>query len=266
VKPGEIREHLDLAASLAEEAGKLALRWFRRPHEMANKAAGAAAFDPVTEADREVETFLRGELSRRFPDHRIVGEEAGESGGPGPLRWLIDPIDGTRAFISGVPLWGTLVGLDDGERCLAGVACMPYLRETFLGDGRAAWMRREGTEVPLKTRSTETLAEAILYCTHPDTLQNERDRGAFGHLARACRMLRYGGDCYSYCLLALGLIDLVVEGSLKPYDVIPLVPIVEGAGGVMSDSRGESAVHGGMVVAAASRRLHEQALAILKEG
>ena len=260
----DVRESLRIATGLAEEAGRLALRWFRRPIAIDNKAGGGA-FDPVTEADRAVESFLRAELSRRFPDDRIVGEEAGESGGPGPRRWVLDPIDGTRAFVSGSPLWGTMVGLDDGERAIGGIVCAPALGETYLGDRRHAWLRRHGQEAAIRARPRAALGESILYCTHPDTLGNAGARDAFGRLAARCRMHRYGGDCYSYCLLASGHVDLVVEGSLQPYDVVALVPIVEGAGGVITNWEGESPERGGLVVAAASRELHAAALAVLRE-
>jgi myo-inositol-1(or 4)-monophosphatase len=260
----EIRRELRAVADLAEEAGRLSLQWFRTPLAVANKAGGGR-FDPVTAADHAVEEFLRGELSRRFPDHRIVGEEAGESGGAGPWRWIIDPIDGTRAFVSGNPLWGMLVGLDDGERAVGGVVHVPYLRETFIGDGTEAWLRRDGREISIRSRAG-TLDEAILYCTHPESLTAPEDKAAFRRLAERCRMVRYGGDCYSYCLLAMGHVDLVAEGSLQPYDVVALVPIVSGAGGVMTGARGGRAEEGGFILAAANPALHAQAFAVLNDG
>ena len=263
MSPSEIHSQIAIVANLMPVAGEIALRWFRTPLDVANKGEGAGFFDPVTRADHEVETFLCAELERRFPEHRILGEETGEGGGRGPLRWVIDPIDGTRAFVSGSPLWGVMVGLDDGERALGGVVHVPYLRETFVGTGTSAWLQREGKEHPARARSTASLAEAVVYCTHPDTVGEGRSAEAFADLASRCRMVRYGGDCYSYCLLALGQVDLVVEGSLQPYDVIPVVPIVEGAGGVMTDWRGDSPVRGGFVVAAANQQLHAQALEIL---
>lgn len=258
----EIRVQIDAVADLMPAAGALALRWFRTPLDVINKAGGAH-FDPVTRADREVEAFLLEELAQRFPEHRVFGEETGHGGGNGPLRWVIDPIDGTRAFVSGSPLWGIMVGLDDGERALGGVVHVPYLGETFAGDRSAAWLRRDGQDLTLRARSTTQLEEAILYCTHPDTLAPGSEREAFLAVAGASRMLRYGGDCYSYCLLAMGQVDLVVEGCLQPYDVVPVIPIVEGAGGVMTDWRGGPAEPGGKVIAAATPELHAQALRLL---
>lgn len=260
--PAEVKSQIAVVADLMAPAAEIALRWFRTPLDVANKA-GEGWFDPVTRADHEVEAFLRSELERRFPEHRILGEESGEGGGGGPLRWVIDPIDGTRAFVSGNPLWGIMVGLDDGARALGGVVHIPYLGETFAGTGTAAWMRCGAEDTVARSRRTTALADAILYCTHPDTVGGGRNGDAFAELAGRTRMVRYGGDCYSYCLLALGQVDLVVEGCLQPYDVVPVIPIVQGAGGVMTDWQGNPAEGGGFVVAAANPELHAHAVEIL---
>ncbi|MBW2395830.1 MAG: histidinol-phosphatase [Deltaproteobacteria bacterium] len=257
--PGEIRAHLEAAAAAAEAAGPIALRYFRTGVEVANKAGGAS-FDPVTCADKEVEASIRSDLARQFPDYGVLGEEAGVIESDSPLRWVIDPIDGTRAFISGVPAWGILLGLTSAQECLAGVMHQPYLQETFLGTRDGAWLRRAGKEHALRTRSTTELSEAILYCTHPSMFGTDRDRLGFERVAAASQMMRYGGDCYSYALLAMGQIDLVIEGSLEPYDIIPLIPIVEGAGGIVTDGQGGSAFEGGLIVAAANPELHARAL------
>lgn len=259
LSPREIREHVEAAASIAEAAGPIALRYFRAELEVADKSDGTA-FDPVTRADREVEASIRSELARLFPDYGVLGEEEGVLESDSPLRWVIDPIDGTRAFISGVPAWGILLGLTCVRECLAGVMHQPYLQETFLGTREGAWLRRAGKEQALRTRSTRELSSAILYCTHPSMFGSDRDRLGFERVAAASRMMRYGGDCYSYVLLAMGQIDLVIEGGLQPYDIIPLIPIVEGAGGVVTDDRGGPAFEGGIVVAAANRELHARAL------
>src|SRR5262249_24171700 len=159
-------------------------------------------------------------------------------------EWVIDPIDGTRAFISGSTAWGTLIGLLHDQRPVAGVVHVPYLRESFFGSPAGAWMQRDGERVPLRVRPTATLADAILYCTHPASITGEPSRAGFARVAEYCRMLRYGGDCYSYCMLALGQVDLIVEGSLQPYDVIPIIPIVTAAGAVITDASGATAQHG----------------------
>jgi myo-inositol-1(or 4)-monophosphatase len=222
-------------------------------------------FDPVTRADREVETFLRDAIAQRFPAHGIFGEEHGRSAGVDAWEWIIDPIDGTRSFISGSPAWGTLIGLRYEERPLAGVVHVPYLRETYAGSAAGAWMQRDGAREGLRTRASTRLADAIIYCTHPVTFTEDRDRHAFHRVADRCRMLRYGGDCYSYCLLALGQVDLIIEGSMQPYDIVPIMPIVAAAGGVVSNARGQTAQHGGVIVAAANAALHAEALALMQK-
>lgn len=257
-----LREHLEAAAEVVEAAGPLALRHFRSAVAVDDKSGGGR-FDPVTRADREVEAFVRAELERRFPGYGILGEEQGLAPGTSPLRWVLDPIDGTRAFISGMPAWGILLGLSDDSGPLVGVMHQPFLGETFLGDGRGAFLRAGGVETPLACRGTTALAEAVLYCTHPDVFSPE-ELVAFERAAGACRMARYGGDCYAYCLVALGQVDLVIEASLQPYDIAPLVPILEAAGAVVTDWRGAPAHEGGRVLVAATPALHEAALARLR--
>jgi len=259
-----VAQYLESAASIAESAGPIALQYFRNPLDIENKIEGAG-FDPVTRADREVEAFIRAELGRLYPEHGIRGEEEEAFETDSAYCWIIDPIDGTRAFISGVPAWGILLGLTLDETCVAGVMHQPYLGETFLGAAGRASMRRAGKEIELHTSKTSELSSAITYCTHPSMFKVKSDREAFKRVSGASRMLRYGGDCYSYCLLAHGLIDLIIEGQLQPYDIIPLIPIVEGAGGVVTNWQGESAMAGGLVVAAANPELHQQALDLLND-
>jgi histidinol phosphatase-like enzyme (inositol monophosphatase family) len=260
----ELRELLAFAVDIAEAAGPIALRYFRTPLDVHDKGAGAG-FDPVTRADHEIETFVRAEITARFPEHGVIGEEQGQTHGAGALCWIIDPIDGTRSFISGSPAWGTLLGLLDGDTPIVGVAHIPYLHETFFGAGDGAWLKHDGALRRIHTRDTARVADAILYCTHPAFIIDASARAGFERVAAATRMLRYGGDCYSFCLLALGQVDLVIDGSLQPYDIIPLMPIIEAAGGVVTDAGGGSARVGGVIVAAANAALHAQALALMKQ-
>jgi myo-inositol-1(or 4)-monophosphatase len=257
-----IRSYLDTAVSIAEAAGPIALRYFRNLVDVEDKSGGHA-FDPVTRADKEVESDIRAALDRRYPDHGILGEEEAELESDSAYRWIIDPIDGTRAFISGVPAWGILLGLTFDQTCLVGVMHQPYLGETFAGSANGAWLRKAGREQSIHTRRTKELTSAIVYCTHPSMFENVEDRKKFEQIADKSRMMRFGGDCYSYCLLAHGLIDLVIEGSLQPYDIIPLIPIIEGAGGIVTDWQGGNAHDGGLIVAAANAELHAQALETL---
>jgi len=269
----EVKEHLLHATQVVAQAGEIALRYFRRPILVENKQAGAD-FDPVTLADREVEAFIRQQLARAYPDYGISGEEGGETppkkderigAGAGGRRWVIDPIDGTRAFISGVPTWGILLGLVDNDRAVGGIMHQPYLGESFFGTGQEAWMTHRGDHVPLRSHQNATLDQARLYCTHPDMFSRNEDLDAFRRVADAVRLMRYGGDCYSYCLLAMGHIDLVIEGSLQPYDILPLIPIIEGSGGVVTDIEGNCPMEGGLVIAAANKSLHQQAIDLMRQ-
>jgi histidinol phosphatase-like enzyme (inositol monophosphatase family) len=258
-----IRSHLEEAAGLVEEAGRIAARHFRRPLDVENKA-GDVYFDPVTVADREVERFLRTELAARFGGYGIVGEEEANTDADAERCWVLDPIDGTRAFISGMPAWGILLGLTVAGVPLLGVMHQPYIGETFRGGrGVGAQLQRGDDVRAMRTRQDARLADAVLYSTHPDLFVDADERAAFRRVARACRMTRYGGDCYSYCLLAAGYVDLVVETMLAPYDIVPLIPIIEAAGGIVTGRDGGPATAGGFVVAAANPQLHAQTLAAL---
>jgi len=266
VDEADLREHLDAAVGLVGRAGPLALRYFRKALDVENKG-GNAYYDPVTRADKEVEDFLRAELGRRFPGYGILGEERGRGGGSAsPLRWVIDPIDGTRAFISGMPAWGILLGLQENGDCLVGVMHQPFTRETFFAArGQGAALRRDSGTVAIETRAVARLSDAVLYSTHPEMFAEEYAAAAYRRVASAVRLTRFGGDCYSYCLLAMGQIDLVIENGLQPYDIVPLIPIIEEAGGKVSNEQGETACEGGFVIAAASEQLHAQALELVAQ-
>jgi len=258
----------DLSATLAFaeqailQAGEIALRYFRRPLQVDNKLA-AGAFDPVTRADREVEACLRASLRERFPSDSVLGEEAGRHDGESQRTWVIDPIDGTKAFISGFPTWGVLLGLVEGDRVLAGLMHQPFTGELFSGSANGSTLLRQGQRSRLQTNPAVELPEAILYCTHESMFAGQDHLDAFRRVAAKVRLQRFGGDCYAYCMLAQGLIDLVIEDTLQPYDIIPLIPIIEGAGGVVTSVTGGPAVAGGFVVAAANARLHRQAMDLL---
>lgn len=257
----ELSTHMATARRLAEEAGQLSLEYFRRPIAVEDKKMPNDVFDPVTEADTRVEQQLREGLNEHFPGYAIMGEEFG-SEGDNDLRWVIDPIDGTRAFISGVPAWGVLLGLTDGDQCLGGLMHQPYIGETFVGFGEEAVMYHGDQRRVMHARNDATLDDAILYSTHPFMLTGT-ERDGFEAITQRCRLQRFGGDCYSYALLALGCVDLVIEGLLKPYDIIPMIPIIQAAGGVITNLKGEVPVQGGTVVAAANAQLHAQAMELM---
>jgi len=257
-----IPELEDFALELARTAGGIAAAHFRRAITIENK--GQSAFDPVTSADRAIERVLRAAIVEHYPDHGIVAEEEGERIGRGEYTWFIDPIDGTRAFMMGSPLWGTLIGVARGGRPLFGLLAQPVLEEVFFGGPSGSWLIKAERRDRLRSRACTTLASAALVCTHPDMFSGRRSV-AFQSLASRCLLHRFGGDCYNYAMLAAGFIDLVVEGQLKPYDIVPLIPILEGAGCVVTDWEGRQPLAGGYVVAAATPELHAAALAALRD-
>jgi myo-inositol-1(or 4)-monophosphatase len=248
---------------LATVSGEAILPFFRTSLGIENKGA-PDAFDPVTAADRAAETAMRTLIRENFPDHGIIGEEFGSERTDAEYVWVIDPIDGTKSFICGLPAWGTLIALmRDGEP-VYGMMHQPFTRERFTGDSRVARYRSASGERTLRVRRCAALGEAILTTTSP-LLMKEPDRRSFAKVEASVRLSRYGGDCYGYCMLAAGHIDLVIETELKPYDILPLIPIIAGAGGIVTAWDGGSPKAGGRVVAAGDRRTHEAALKLLGE-
>ncbi|MEP2827892.1 histidinol-phosphatase [Parvibaculum sp.] len=261
--PQEIDELASFALDLADAAAAVTLPHFRSGLAVDNKR-GNFAFDPVTAADRDGEAAIRKLIGERYPDHGIFGEEHGKETGTSPLTWVLDPIDGTRSFISGVPLWGTLIALNDGERPVIGLMDQPYIGERFVGrPGGSELICPMGTK-PLKTSACTKLEEALLGNTDPAMFDVEDEKAAFREISSRVRLRRFGGDCYFYCLLAAGTLDLVIESGLQPYDIQALIPVIENAGGVVTNWAGGDAQNGGQVVAAANGELHEQALKILE--
>jgi myo-inositol-1(or 4)-monophosphatase len=245
---------------LAAAAGETVLPFFRTALSVTDKGVGT--FDPVTAADHAAETAMRSLIHRTFPEHGIIGEEFGEERADAEYVWVLDPIDGTKSFISGMPAWGTLIALTRFGEPVFGMMSQPFIGERFSGDGGAARYHGPAGPRDLRVRPCATLSEAVLFTTSP-LLMNDADRAAFGKVEAQVRLSRYGGDCYAYCMLAAGHVDLVIETGLKPYDVTPLVPIIAGAGGVITTWENGPAYAGGRIVAAGDRRVHEAALKIL---
>jgi myo-inositol-1(or 4)-monophosphatase len=251
----------DFAIELGRTAGGIARAYFRKAYDVENK--GRDGFDPVTSADRAIERALRATILERYPDHGIIGEEQGDTHSTSRFRWYVDPIDGTRSFMMGSPLWGTLVGLTRDDVPHFGLLCQPVLDEVFMGSPAGAWLIGSESRRRLQTRRCVRLEDATLASTHPSMFKGAHGE-AFAALREACLLDRYGGDCYNYAMLAAGFVDLVVEAGLKSYDIVPLVPIIENAGGVVTDWQGRPPLEGGAVVAAATRELHGAALALLQ--
>ena len=255
-------DFLQVGLDAVLDAGPIALEYFRWPVDVTDKRLGGC-YDPVTEADRRIEAVIRDRLRRAFPAHRIVGEEHGTEG-EGAACWYIDPIDGTRAFISGMPTWGILLGLVVNDRPQVGIMHQPFTGETwFAAPGTGARLRTGERESELRTRADASLGDAVLYSTHPSMFRDPGLLERYDRLAGRCRLQRWGGDCYALALVAQGGIDVMVEASLAPYDILPLVPIIEGAGGIVTDLGGRTPLAGGTVVAAANRSLHAAALDIM---
>lgn len=256
--PQEIRDYRLFAERLAEAAAEAIAPYFRAPLAVEDK--GGARYDPVTVADREAERVMRELIRRHHPGHGILGEEHGSQAGESGLTWVLDPIDGTRAFITGLPLWGTLIALNDGERPVVGVMNQPFTQERYVGTPEGAWRNGER----LGTRACPDLKQARIMCTSPELFDTAARRGAFDSVAREAQLVRYGGDCYAYCMVASGFVDAVIESGLKPYDVQALMPILAGAGGVVTTWDGSDPQHGGTVVASGDARLHAQLVARLR--
>ena len=255
---------VEFATNIARESGEIAMKYFRSDLEVSDKG-DKTKFDPLTRADTEIEAFLREKIQEAYPDHGIIGEEAGVSEGRGQFKWLIDPIDGTRGFVAGSPMWGTLLGCMEGEECIAGVMNQPFVGETFVGGADGAFLVSGKEKKQIHTSEKQELSDAILCCTHLSMFHTGKALDRFVHIAETCRFSRFGTDCYGYALLAYGSIDLVVEGALKSYDIMPLIPVVEAAGGIVTNWEGGPVADGGDVVAAANPVLHAQALKLLSE-
>ena len=246
---------------LAAASSETILPFFRTALAIDNKKA--SGFDPVTAADRAAEQAMRALIRQNFPGHGVIGEEYGAARTDAEYVWVLDPIDGTKSFITGMVAWGTLIGLMRFGEPVFGMMNQPFTREKFSGDGGAARYRGPAGERALHVRGCASLDEAILSSTSP-RLMNQADRAAFGRLEDGVKLSRYGGDCYGYCMLAAGLIDLVVETEIKPHDIVALIPVVTGAGGVITTWEGGPAQAGGRIVAAGDARVHEAALTMLR--
>jgi histidinol phosphatase-like enzyme (inositol monophosphatase family) len=254
---------LSLMAELADAAGAAILPHFRSTMTIDNKRADGA-FDPVTIADRAAEQAMRALIAKRCPGDAILGEEYGQTAGAlgSQRQWILDPIDGTRGFICGLPTWGVLAGLMQGGKPQLGMMHQPYVGESFVGDCKTSLHLRGDRSHPLRTSGCTLLSEARLATTSPSMFKGDQ-LSRFQAVEAKCRMARYGTDCYAYALLAAGSIDLVIESGLKSYDIMPLIPIIEGAGGIVTTWTGASAAEGGAIIAAATSELHKAALVVL---
>ena len=254
----EIHRILQLAG---QEAQKITLKYFRKNMNIDNKLQ--KGFDPVTAADREAELAIRAVIARYFPDHSICGEEWENKETDSPYQWVIDPIDGTRAFISGLPVWGTLIALTFEGKAVAGLMSQPHIGEDFIGVPGKAIMIHDNTQTELSTSKFDQLEQATMFTTSPRIFLNANSLEAYDKLEASVKLARYGLDCYAYAMLAAGHGELVVEEGLKNVDIAAMIPIIEQAGGIVTTWSGKNAANGGQVIAAANKSIHTAALEFL---
>ena len=259
-------EYLKFAHELADVSGKLIQKYFRSKMTVEDKADDS----PVTVADRLAETVIRDMISKKFPDHDVIGEELEYQPRGSRWKWVLDPIDGTRSFISGMPIFGTLISLLENDVPQLGIIDIPILSERWVGqkENKCLYYSSQADKNPVSctVSNQQKIEKTILYSGSPDMF-NSSQKLYFDQIAAQAKLVQFGGDCYSYGLLASGYIDLVVEADLKIYDVMALIPVVEAAGGTITDWQGGNSFGtdwDGCLVAASSRELHLQAMNLLQ--
>lgn len=248
---------IDTALEITAAASEIPRRYFRSGFQVDHKQDES----PVTIADRETEQFIRNALQKQFPDHAIFGEEFGRDNVDSEYEWIIDPIDGTRSFVSGMPLYGMLLSLLKRHQPQFGIIRMPELDEVYVGDGQTSTLNQSQ---PLHCSKVTRLADSIIYINEGEKI-NHQYPALFKQLCSSARVMRLGYDCYPHALLTAGHVDLVIDFDLKPYDYFSLIPVIEGAGGIVTDWQGRSLMmeSRGDVISAATPELHQQAMALI---
>lgn len=254
---------LRVANLLADTARPETLKFFRQG-DLSTENKEIDGYDPVTVADKAAEQAMRAVLAQERPDDGIIGEEFGVKSGTSGLTWVLDPIDGTRGYVSGTPTWGVLVSVADESGPLMGLIDQPYINERFVGGFGRSFMTGPLGEKPLGCRKSRPLDQARMLTTFPEVGTPEEGK-AFHKVAEQVQLTRYGMDCYGYALLAAGQVDLVIEAGLQPYDIHAPIAVITAAGGIVSNWQGGAAHHGGRVIAAANKEIHALALSILQD-
>ena len=248
---------------LNRASGEVILPLFRAEHGMVDK--GTRGFDPVTEADKGAERAIRALIAERYPDHGVIGEEYGEDRPDAEFVWVLDPVDGTRAFIAGLPLWTTLIGLPWKRRPVLGSIGQPFLGEVFIGHAGGSRLVGACAETPLKVRACPDIRQALIATTDPEGCFDGAELGAWTQVRAAARLARLGCDAYAYAMVAQGTMDLVVEAGLKPWDIEAAIPLIEGAGGLVTNWRGQPVgANGGQIAIAGDRAVLDEALVALR--
>jgi histidinol phosphatase-like enzyme (inositol monophosphatase family) len=249
---------------LNRASGAVILPLFRADHGLENKAA-QGAYDPVTQADKGAEAEIRRLIGQHFPEHGVIGEEYGEDRPDAEFVWVLDPVDGTRAFVAGLPVWTTLIALRFKGRPVLGSIGQPYLGEVFIGQAAGSRLLTPAGARTLAVRKGLPLTDAVIATTDPEACFNGAELGAWRQVRAASRLARTGCDAYAYAMVAAGTVDLVVEAGLKCWDVEAAVPVIEGAGGLVTDWRGAPiGRHGGQMAIAGDRALLDEALVALR--
>lgn len=256
------QELTHFAKALADSAARAILPYFRQNTRIDVK--DGPVWDPVTEGDRAGERAIRRMIEERFPDHGIHGEEYGMKAGSSPFTWVLDPVDGTRSFVFGMPTWATLIGLTYEGRPMLGVMSQPFVGEMFYGNPDGAWHDQRGTVTPIRTRQGVPLSRAAIGTTAPELYRSAADAAALNRLRKASQVMRYGGDAYFFALLAAGHIDIAMDAGLQAYDIAALLPIITGAGGAYTEWTGGNPVEGGNILSAGSQALLDEALAVMR--
>lgn len=267
LSPDRLTALEDVILEFNHAAAEVALPLFRADHGLENKggAPGLNAYDPVTAADRGAEAAIRRLISQKFPDHGVIGEEYGEDRPEAEFVWVLDPIDGTRSFISGLPLWCVLIALRHRGRPVLGSIGQPYLDEVYLGHAGGSRLVSRGASRPLKVRPCPKLTDAVISTTDPEACFNGAELGAWTQVRAASRLARLGLDAYAYAMVAAGTMDMVIEAGLKSWDIEAAIPVIEGAGGIITDWRGGPVGQaGGQVVMAGDPACLEEALVALR--
>mgnify|MGYP001419765978 CR=1 FL=1 len=251
---------LKIGNHIADESRKISLKYFKRKLKVQSK--DLEIFDPVTTADISIQKKINKIISINFPEHSVLGEEASIKKN-NKYEWCIDPIDGTKSFIQGFPVWGTLISLSRKKEIILGIADIPALDERYIGYSNISYKVVKGKKSRLRAGNTFKLKESILNTTSPYVFANKNDQRIFEKVVKEVKTVRLGGDCYSYCLLADGHVDIVIESGLKPWDIRALEPIIRNAGGVLKTWEGNTIFNGGRIVASANNYLFKEVKNIL---
>lgn len=257
----EIDNLISVAHELADCARPIAIKYFRTTSQgIENKLK--SGFDPVTIADKEIELAMRDILKRKRPNDSILGEEFADVSGTSEFTWVLDPIDGTKGYMSGTPTWGVLIAVNAGAGPVLGIIDQPYTGERFIGAVNKSQFIRSNITSNLFVRRCSDISDAVLFSTMPD-IGTPTETQAFNRVMQRTKLSRFGMDCYAYALLAAGQIDLVIEAGLNAFDIQAPIAVIENAGGIVTNWQGGPAYMGGQVIAAGDPIVHKQALEIL---